>query len=409
MANFVENFKNKENNKEFLSEKILNQLNEEFNGDLKYEFMKNSYILLPNKDTKSITMRLENFDIENIEVIKKNCGKDSITIEQLFEYSYNAQETIYLKPKENFKQIINDHEIKNWVISRYKNHILKDGVFSFTPEKMDQKIKINIGAGKGEESYPYIFIRKPFAHLTKKKYETSDTSNLFIQLIIDDNYIHVDIELNYKNIKNATEYLKLLYFLNTIVDKGVFINGQKVADDFIRDEIYNQRCNLILTWKKIVQIEQEVGKEFKLISDDIDEEQLELIYLLHQTLVEKKPVKYNEKVNNFSYKKNDEVLKKLESAKDNRNLYLEKSDKKEFMILGNKLSLYEIRGYFNLYIRKLEDKKEKIIVHIEEKNDYKIYSGVLLFITEGDLIDFQKKKDHAIILHNAEELKPDFI
>ena len=67
MANFIKNFKN-QNFKDGLSSK--------WNGSLQYVYDQNgSYILTPT--TEEVKVILKNFQVENIDEIKKNCKKEN--------------------------------------------------------------------------------------------------------------------------------------------------------------------------------------------------------------------------------------------------------------------------------------------------------------------------------------------
>lgn len=98
MANFIKNFKKQNYEEGFLPNEVLEELNSKWEGKFKYIYDKNnSYILTPTSE--KINFKIENFEIVDIDLIKKKCNKDSLSMEDIFNYSYNAQKPIFLKPK----------------------------------------------------------------------------------------------------------------------------------------------------------------------------------------------------------------------------------------------------------------------------------------------------------------------
>ena len=50
MANFIKNFKNQNNVDGFLPESVLNYLNDQWEGKLKYQYIDDAYILTPTEE-----------------------------------------------------------------------------------------------------------------------------------------------------------------------------------------------------------------------------------------------------------------------------------------------------------------------------------------------------------------------
>lgn len=167
---------------------------------------------------------------------------------------------------------------------------------------MDNHFKLNIG--NGEKSYEYDFMQKPIEDLTKKYY-VSSSSNISIEYIVDGNDIKFNMMLNHKNMKNAQEYLDTLIFMKSLFDKGLFINSKLITKPGLKDDRYNNRCELISIWKKITDLEKRLGLEFPLDTDVIDKEEYLNICILHKALIENKAVRRNQLIKNFTYNLNE--------------------------------------------------------------------------------------------------------
>ena len=165
MANFIKNFKNQNNVDGFLPESVLNYLNDQWEGKLKYQYIDDAYILTPTEER--IEIKIENFSVENLDEIEKVCGKKNIPLNEIFKYSYNSQKPIVLKPLDDFAHYVNNIkvDIEKMGIYRQGQVNFKEGKIILIPEKMNNKISIKIG--NGEESHKYDLIQKPIDSLDK--------------------------------------------------------------------------------------------------------------------------------------------------------------------------------------------------------------------------------------------------
>lgn len=85
---------------------------------------------------------------------------------------------------------------------------------------------------------------------------------------------------------------------------------------------------------------------------------------------------------------------------------MEFSNQVEITIFKQKISLFELKCYFNLYIKDVECNKNKqeILVLLEEKEDSKMFNSTLLFTSEEELSNFRNTDNHIDLLFNSEEL-----
>ena len=138
VSTFSKNFKNKNQSQGFIPKLILDNLNSELKNNLEYVYCgDDTYILTSNSDEMKI--KIKNFDVQNIEEIKHKLGKDNIRIDELLEYSYNAQKELILLPKENFEQYINGVLVDNNKFMLSKSPVaLNKGKYFITPPKWIQ-------------------------------------------------------------------------------------------------------------------------------------------------------------------------------------------------------------------------------------------------------------------------------
>ena len=188
----------------------------------------------------------------------------------------------------------------------------------------------------------------------------------------------------------------------------MFINKKRITSPDSKDVNYNQRKQLIELWKKIELIEKEMKIQFQLKKDVLNKDEYISVCLLYRTIIEKEPVKRNQKINNFSYSYeeiSEEIIENIKQRKNN-NFCLEFYEKKEIEILGQKIEMYELRCYFNLYVNEIEklEEKNKYILILKENKKNKMFNSVMLFKTQDNLEEFINNKEHFNILYKAKQL-----
>ena len=216
-------------------------------------------------------------------------------MEDLIDYSYNSQRPLTLKPLKNFQQFINNEKIDNneFIISK---DIIADPIpekLVIFPEKMNKSIKLKIG--NGEASYVYTFIQKPIDSLTKKRFVTSPNSKLLIDYEIDNERIKFNIEINKLQNTTIKEYLETLIFMQSLFNKGMYINDTYIKGSKGKDEKYEKREKLIDLWNKVYQIEKILGLRFTITNDLLDKKDLDNILLLYKSFIENKALRINKK------------------------------------------------------------------------------------------------------------------
>ena len=405
MANFIKNFKNQNYNDGFLPQSVLEELSKKWNGNLEYVYKENGTYMLEAINGK-VELGFKNFEIENLDEIKDKCQKEKLTMEDLIDYSYNSQRPLTLKPLKNFQQFINNEKIDNneFIISK---DIIADPIpekLVIFPEKMNKSIKLKIG--NGEASYVYTFIQKPIDSLTKKRFVTSPNSKLLIDYEIDNERIKFNIEINKLQNTTIKEYLETLIFMQSLFNKGMYINDTYIKGSKGKDEKYEKREKLIDLWNKVYQIEKILGLRFTITNDLLDKKDLDNILLLYKSFIENKALRINKKINtlSFSYENIPEWFIKDVKENKERNLCLEYSEKYNFNLLGEKIDVLKLKSYFNLFIDEIENSEETKKIHLilKENDENKTYESVQLFKNEHDLEKFFSKKDHLTELQNAE-------
>lgn len=404
MANFIKNFKNQNYNDGFLPQSVLEELSKKWNGNLEYVYKENGTYMLEAINGK-VELGFKNFEIENLDEIKDKCQKEKLTMEDLIDYSYNSQRPLTLKPLKNFQQFINNEKIDNneFIISK---DIIADPIpekLVIFPEKMTKSIKLKIG--NGEASYVYTFIQKPIDSLTKKRFVTSPNSKLLIDYEIDNERIKFNIEINKLQNTTIKEYLETLIFMQSLFNKGMYINDTYIKGSKGKDEKYEKREKLIDLWNKVYQIEKILGLRFTITNDLLDKKDLDNILLLYKSFIENKALRINKKINtlSFSYENIPEWFIKDVKENKERNLCLEYSEKYSFNLLGEKIDVLKLKSYFNLFVDEVENSEETKKIHLilKENDENKTYESVQLFKNEHDLEKFFSNKDHLTELQNA--------
>ena len=407
MANFIKNFKNQNYNDGFLPKSVLEELSKKWNGNLEYVYNKNGTYMLKVKNGE-VRLGFENFDIENLDEIKKKCKKEELTMGDLIEYSYNSQKPLILRPQNNFQQFINNEKIDNndFVISK---DTIVDPIpekIVISPEKMNKSIQLKVG--NREKSYVYTFLQKPIDSLNKRRFVSSPDSKLLIDYEIDNEHIKFNIEMNKQQNTTVKEYLETLVFMQSLFDHGMYINDTFINNLKDVDEKKEKRKKIIDLWNKIYQIEKALNLKFKITNDLLDKNDIDNIFLLYRSFVENKPIRIDKKINKLSFSYENIPEKFIKDVKKHKetNLCLEYYEKYDFNLLGEKIDIFKLKSYFNLFVDEIENSEETKKIHLilKENEQNKTYESVLLFENEQDLDTFLSNKDHLTELQNAKLL-----
>ncbi|WP_138269567.1 abortive infection system toxin AbiGii family protein [Anaerofustis stercorihominis] len=412
MANFFENFGDERNCKEILPE-VLEMISAKYNGAFFYERDEKSkaYFLNLNKD-KNINFEIKNLEIIGLDEIKKNCGKEDLTFEELLNYSTNAMEYIEIKLNKDFPITINGVNLDERDLILSENTVSKRNTKLYIKSGDESKeIPLKITETEGGNVYVFTAYQKPCKSLYKRKYSTKDDKWLIIDIDIDrkKGKIHFKYTLNNKIIKTAEDYLSALKFVK---------NADKNTIDFL-DFKYNLSGDknilpddsLIEIWENIVALEKELGFKFELGEDKtLSDKEIIQIKKLYRTLVEKKPFKWDEKLNNLSFDILDESKKIIKDFRDKKGKFALFGDGKDDDVeiaFSKSVELYQISAFFNLkYDYDETDKKnKKYVIYFKNDNNDERYKSVMFFKTEEEMNKFKSDNNFLNILAKAEELK----
>lgn len=409
MSTFSKNFKNKNQSQGFIPKPILDNLNSKLKNDLEYVYCgDDTYILTPNSDEMKI--KIKNFDIQNIEEIKQKLDKDNIRMDELLEYSYNAQKELILLPKENFEQYINGVLIDNNKFMLSKSPVaLNKGKYFITPPKMDTVVKLMIGSKNNQKEIE--FYRRPIDSLKKVRFSTGNNESIYVEYIIDmtQKMINFTIKSNDNNIKSIDEYIQVNEYIRDIWIDGLYIENLLVSTE--KNDLYIKDIkNKINIWKKVKEIKKLLNLEFDTKSFDLEKEDIEHIFILYKVLIEKKAVKRYEKIEKFSYKYDqidDDMIENLNNIKGT-SIYLEHECTYILKLFRKEYEFYGVIGYFNICISKIDENKKQYDVYIKKYKDKNMYNGMILFQNKDEVSEFIKDPKHVDKLRNAVSIFEEF-
>lgn len=409
MSTFSKNFKNKNQSQGFIPKPILDNLNSKLKNDLEYVYCgDDTYILTSNSDEMKI--KIKNFDIQNIEEIKQKLGKDNIKMDELLEYSYNAQKELILLPKENFEQYINGVLIDNNKFMLSKSPVaLNKGKYFITPPKMDTVVKLTIGSKNNQKEIE--FYRRPIDSLKKVRFSTGNNESIYVEYIIDmtQKMINFTIKSNDNNIKSIDEYIQVNEYIMDIWIDGLYIENLLVSTE--KNDLYIKDIkNKINIWKKVKEIKELLNLEFDIKSFDLEKEDIEHIFILYKVLIEKKAVKRYEKIEKFSYKYDqidDDMIENLNNIKGT-SIYLEHECTYILKLFRKEYEFYGVIGYFNICISKIDENKKQYDVYIKKYKDKNMYNGMILFKNKDEVSEFIKDPKHVDKLRNAVSIFEEF-
>ena len=213
------------------------------------------------------------------------------------------------------------------------------------------------------------------------------------------------MRVNDKNIDSYEEYITVLEFMQSMFDKGMFINDNRIFYPQEKTDDYNSREELINFYKMVVEIEKKLETHFPVKS--ITNTDYENVYLLYNTLVLKKPVKKYQNVLNLSYDKAKLVDEEIDELKKHtgQKIFVEYYETKTLKLFSQELELCQIKAIFNLMVESVEEnlKENKLYVNFKN-NEEKKFISILIFKDMDELRSFQEVEDAALDCYNAIEL-----
>lgn len=332
------------------------------------------------------------------------------SMDEVWTYLYNSQRQAVLIPdKDGFYtingQIINANDL---VIAPFANdavQIVKDSTRMFLmPPPFPRPHQFEIGSKNCKKKVKIK--RIPNDSLNVSKYCLVDEGALKFKYEIDSitNKFTYNIGVCEADAESIEEIVIANEIYNAFVLGEGYIGEMKVSldDDY---SVSAKSKEVIDFWKKVLEIERLLNAKF-VVDKELKAGAVDAVTILHNCLINKIPYKKYENYENVSgtglCEKNKPDLDMV-----GKEVYFEMVAESSITLFGVKISLYQIIGIFNAvvanYILPLEASKDKFCIELKAKEGEKMYTGNMLFLSEKELEEYRKEKEHIDLLRDAEE------
>ncbi len=409
MSSFIKNFR-QNSNEAFIPKSVLEEMNANNIYGMKYVYSNEDemYVLVPNSD--KIIMKIQDFKIKDLDKILQKLDSDTYTMNDLLNYSYNAQQPLVLIPNDGFKQFINGQEFRmsELFIGGVKISDEYKGTFYIEPMKMDESITLKIGSKNNQREITFNRIPNDSVYTLRFKSNENDIVKIEYSVNTRKNKLKFYFNLNLSQITCAKQLYDAITYLRDIFDNGLMIFDKKIPIENFTNSL-NITESLIDVWNKIIKLEEKLNIEFEIGDGSLTEKNYKDILLLYSSIVENKPLRENISVNYISYNYDDETDKTINKLKEElknglkKDIYLEHEVIFKCELFNRSLSFNGIIGFFNLKISKIDTSKDdkSHYIYMENDLDNQTYSSTFLFQDDNDLEKFKISENHIKVLKDA--------
>lgn len=327
---------------------------------------------------------------------------DNPNIQDVLNYSYNAQKQIPLKMIEDGYIILNDEKIRidKLGFDPYKELRYFSGSLYVVPQKMDETISIKM-SGYQEEMLISLK-RVPDNSLDWRAFQSDKTKALsfFIKFNLKEKTMIVNISYDLNKAKNIAEALKIADIYNAFFYGEGKMNDAPISFETERNGESSFSTEKLLYWKKLHDIEEKLDISFK-PSEEITISNIYIGEILYRTLICKIPVRVRDNIESVSFRKKLEDIQKAYDINKPLTFYFEEHSRAE--LLGIEIPLRGIQAVYNCVISKLSEENGMVKLILEdESTDKKKFTVAMYFISDEEL---EKYRDTHNVIEEFKKAK----
>lgn len=382
---FKDTFLNDKESKYRMSKSLIDSLNENAPDDTQYKLTKNgTLVLIPKKGKKMSFSGLRIVNPPEAKKIQKEYGNEAV-----FDFSYNSQMSIELKPinnemkingkKTKFDELIID--FSESCVDKSNNRLILSPPAFNNPRIIELSDK--------RTKYKVELNRIPNKSIEEEIYESSNNKPLSLKIILNRSkkLTSYSLTIDLKKTTSVKEIVDVFSLYDAFIKNGLYINNNfRITSNQDNETNFNEVS--LLFWKKVLRVEKAISKKFKVDANKLNDKLIFNIEYLYQNLVKKKPVRKNTYITKMSIKDFDaDVLKDLKD----KSVGFDFCDIDEINLFDKKIKLYTI--YNVIYVKPSIINKEENEVEIKFEPDEKLsapYTSFLSFLTEKEMNEYFK-------------------
>lgn len=350
------------------------------------------------------------FNIESGKVIlsedAKSALSDNPTMEQIKKYSYNSQTDIVFSPDEDGCFKIDGEYIRaeDIVKAPLRNLRFDNMCFHMKPMPFPQPFEM-VFSGNGYNRMMHIH-RAPHKSLNVQRYESVEKEPLSIVYYMDlkENKFTITFNLNIKNAESVYDVVSSYGIYNAFMDGNGEIAGAKFSDVAISSEKKISQ-ETIDFWEKLYELEKFLEITFN-ITDGITVSDARSVEEIYRCLLKKQPYKSFKKYNSVKGKGIPQDVS--DTFSNTKEIYFEFVAEGHYELLGQTIELKGVFGIFGASIKNEVpvslSKDDEFEIMLQTAEGKRMYESVMLFLTDKEVEEFRKNKEHIEIMENAEEI-----
>lgn len=338
--------------------------------------------------TKKDKLTIGGFVINLDDEDRKILG-DRPKIDDILDYSYNAQKPMRLKLQEENIILVNGERIHTdkLIYKPLSNISCKNGHFCAIPEKFPGPFLISIH--DDVYSHDFMMQRIPNKSIANMVFESEDNQILKLKYIIykKEEKMTFNVSYNFKYSESIEDLIKYSTLYNS------FLSGKvKIKESILKGEGYSGDniidVDVINYWKKIRAIEKCFNLTFDPAMIEMTRDEQEIVNELFYGVVKSFPIRDYNSYSSFSITFNGE--KDAKELKIGQMMYFGFEANREFNLLGQVIELYCSIGIYNSKVKdvvSLENQTKVVFENIDEKR--KLYIVVKYFTSQDALSTYR--------------------
>lgn len=384
---------------------LIDQLSEKLPDGLVYVVDSNNNLTISHDEKKNLEYTISGIALDPTDQQKKILG-NKCSFKDIMSLSYNSQQPVPLKFKNGKYIVINgvDVSVEELSYNPFKEHELIIDSTCIYPPKFPPAFTMQIGSN--DTKIDLLINRVPYNSLGTMAFESDNSKCLSIVYYFDPEKRYFSMTMNIAIDKAKT--------VQEIVDSIEIYNAFVEGKGYIFDSLINTRLEtknscrydneVLKFWKKVKNLEDKLGLSFEPSRNKLEFEDICNIEEIYQNIINKIPIRHNKKITTIT---SEWEFSKDDIAKDilGKPIYFEFNDKTTIDLFGQNIEFSCIVGVFNAVLEKYEknEKTGECILFLENKsNENQMYTSILRFLNEGDLLKYKKEiKDRIIQFRDA--------
>ena len=383
---------------------VIDAINHDLPEGFEYVLDENGYCYLTNTTKFELNAGKILCSQETYDLFKND---EKVNIGRVMQYAYNSQTPIKIAPRDDGTYIINGETIKSSELIRspYDNLMVEGTILVMQPPEFPEPFKLTLG-GNGY-SIELKVQRKANNSINIYLFETLDDSpiKLSCKFNIETTSCSYTISIPSKISHSVSEVMAVNQIFNAFMLGKGSINNMPIT------ETSNEKVKMVPDetidfWEKVKTLEEIFNVEFDACRD-IYVAEVNKVYELYRTLVEKRPFKLNQKYNNLKGSCKSHLFTQVEDM-IGKEMFFEFVETEDVDLLGVHLRFYGLVAIYGAAIEDIvmpeNEQFGEFEIKIKTAEDKTMYSSTMYFITEEDLKTYRDEENHIDNFSISEEI-----